>query len=112
MKIFGREPARWISIIGAVLAAFAAIENPWVNAGQAVAIVAVITAALVAYTTRPMTPALVMGVFTAGTALLAEYQVALNQQVVATIGAAIIYAVGTFNVRDQVDPQETVLSSS
>lgn len=54
MKIFGREPVSWIGVIGALLATLAAVQNPWVDAAQAAAIVAVLTAVTMAYATRPM----------------------------------------------------------
>lgn len=103
MKIFGREPAAWIGFAGAVLTALAGLNLPGLNAGQASAIVAFLTAALIAATTRPITPALLTGGITVLVALLAEYGTNVPEQWIATV-TAVSLAVLSFILRGQVTP--------
>jgi hypothetical protein len=103
VKIFGREPALVISAIGAALMVLFAFHAPFVNAGTSDAVVAVLTAVLVAVTTRPVAPALFKGVLTAGVALLADYGLHFSDAQVGTLSAAVLAITALF-VRSQVVP--------
>jgi hypothetical protein len=109
-KIFGREPARWTGLIGALVIALAAFKNPWVSPGAAAAIVALLSAGVLAWTTRPVAPAVLTGVVTAGVAVAAEYGFHASEAQVAGITGVVLAAASMFAVRDQVDPQETAIS--
>lgn len=103
MKIFGREPALVISSVGAVIMALFAFHTPGVHAGTADAVVALLTAILVAVTTRPVAPALFKGVLTAGVALVAQYGLHFSDAQVGTL-SALVLAVSALFVRSQVVP--------
>lgn len=106
IKIFGREPAAWIATVGAVLVAVAALGVPFLSAGQAAAVTAVVAALILVATTRPVAPGLVTGVVTAGAALLAEYGLQVDDATVAAISGATL-AVFALITRQQVEPQQT-----
>ncbi len=103
MKIV-REPAAWIGIIGSILTSAAAMGLDFLNAGQAAAIVAVLSAVLIAARTRPVAPALFVGAFAAVVALLAEYGLHLPDAQVGFITTLILGGFAFFGVRPQVQP--------
>jgi hypothetical protein len=105
VKIFGREPAAFIAAIGSILTVLAALNLSFLNAGQAAAIIAVLAAAVLAWTTRPIAPALLTGFVTAAAALFAEYGLDLSSEFVAAISAAVL-SIFAFITREQVSPLE------
>lgn len=112
MKIFGREPALFIGALVAVVMVignlgFAKFTGD--NAAALVVVVNAIAALATAWTTRPISLALFTGVFTSVLALGATYGINLPGEVVISINAAL-YPVLAFLLRDQVSPQETVVS--
>ena len=109
MKILGREPAALIALIGSILTVLAAMNLDWINAGQAAAATAVVAAAVLAWVTRPVAPALLTGAFTALVALFAEYELELSDELVGGI-SAVILATYAFITREQVSPQETPIT--
>lgn len=104
MKIFGREPALIIAMIGAVLNWVVTLELGWLNAGQSSAIVTFLTAAAIAYTTRPIAPALFVAVVSAGAALFAEYNLPWSDASVTGLGTVILAGFALFGIRSQVTP--------
>lgn len=106
MKIFGREPAAFIALLGSVLAVLAALELPGLDPGQAAAAVAVVAAGVLAYTTRPLAPSLLTGAFAALVALFTEYGLELSEELVGGI-TGLILATYAFITREQVTPRET-----
>lgn len=104
MRIFGREPALVIGAIGSLLTVLAALNLPGLSAGAAAAITALITAGITAWTTRPVAPALYVGVVAAGAALIAEYGYQVSDQVVAALSGAVLAGFALFGVRPQVEP--------
>lgn len=110
MRLLGREPALWLSLLGAVLAILVSMNLSFLNAGQAAAIVAAVTAVLMAVTTRPVAPALFTGVLSAGVALMAEYGLHLSD---ATVGGltALVLSVFALVSRGQISPQETAVTT-
>lgn len=107
MKIWGREPALIISAVGALLTVLAALNLSWLDAGAAAAITALVSAGIIAATTRPLAPALFTGVVTAGAALVSAYGFDLGDDLVAAITAAVLVACALFGIRPQVSPVET-----
>lgn len=106
MKIFGREPALIVGFIGAVLAVLVSLELPWMNAGQAAAIVAVVTGLITAATTRPVAPGLFAGLVAAFAALFAQYGLNLTDAKVAAVTGLVLAGFALFGVRNQVTPKD------
>lgn len=104
MKIFGKEPALIISLIGALVTWAVSLGFDWLNAGQATAIVTGLTAIIIAFTTRPIAPALFTGAVAASAAIFAEYNFAVSDAFVTGLGAIILAGFGLFGVRNQVTP--------
>lgn len=104
MKIFGREPALIISAIGSLVTLLVALNLPGLTAGAGAAITSLATAVVIAITTRPVAPALFTGVVAAGAALLAEYQFAVSDQVVAAVSSMVLVGFALFGIRPQVTP--------
>lgn len=109
IKILGREPSAWVATVGAVLVALAAVGVPFLSAGQAAAITALVAALVLVATTRPVAPAMVTGVVTAGAALLAEYGLDASDATVAAISGAVL-AVFALITRQQVEPKDTAVT--
>lgn len=105
MKILGREPALIVGAVGSILTVFAALNVPGLSTGAAAAITALLSAVLIAVSTRPVAPALYTGVIAAAVALLAEYGFAVPDGVVASLPAAVLAAFALFGVRPQVEPK-------
>jgi hypothetical protein len=104
IKIFGREPALWIGLIGAGLTWLVSLGLDWLNAGQATAITTALAAGLIAVTTRPIAPALFVGAVSAGAALFAEYNFSVSDAFVTGLGAFILAGFALFGIRPQVTP--------
>lgn len=110
MRILGREPALWLSVLGAAVTILVSMNLSFLNAGQGAAIVAAATAILMAITTRPVAPALFTGVLAAGVALMSEYGLHLSDMTVGGL-TALVLSVFALVSRGQISPQETVVSS-
>jgi hypothetical protein len=108
--LLGREPALWIALVGAVLTTLAGLGLPGLNPGQASALVAFLTAVLMAVTTRPVAPAVFTGLVSAAVALFLEYGVTVPEGVTAGLTAITLAALALFGVRPQVTPAPTVVS--
>lgn len=109
LKLLGREPAAWISAAGSVLVVLAALGFPWLNAGQAAALTALIAAVILVATTRPVAPGLVTGVVAAGAALLVEYGMEVPDAAVGAVSGAVL-AVFALISRQQLAPQDTAIT--
>lgn len=105
-KLFGREPALVLGLIGATLTTLVSFNVPFLSAGAAAAIMALLTAGVTALLTRPIAPALFVGVLTAGVALVAEYGYTVSDQVVASLTGLLLAAFALFGIRPQVRPAE------
>lgn len=107
MKLFGREPALWISTLAALLAVAAGFGLPGVDDGLIATITAFLTVAAATWTAvqvRPIAPAVFTGVITTGATLLAAFGLDLSQQQVSLVTAAAAVLV-TLVARSQVTPQ-------
>ena len=104
MKIFGREPAVIIALVGAVVTLLVSFNLPGVDAGAGAAITTFLTAVIIAATTRPIAPALFTAVVSAGAALLAEYGLHWSDAQVGAISSLVLVAFALFGIRPQVTP--------
>ncbi|HEU4752327.1 MAG TPA: hypothetical protein VFU47_04390 [Armatimonadota bacterium] len=104
IKILGREPALWLSLIGAVITWAVSLGLDWLNAGQATALITFITGVVIAVTTRPIAPGLFVAAVSAGAALFAEYGLHWSEAAVTGLGAIILAGFALFGIRPQVTP--------
>ncbi|WP_194821319.1 hypothetical protein [Micromonospora sp. S-DT3-3-22] len=104
MKIFGREPALWLALIGAVLTWAAGLGLPFLSAGQAVAITTALTGVVIAVTTRPIAPGLYVAAVGMIAALFAEYGLHWSDAAVTGLGGIILAGFALFGIRPQVSP--------
>lgn len=104
MKIFGREPALIISAIGALVTLLVALNIPGLSAGAGAALTTFITAIVIAFTTRPVAPALFTAAVAAGSALFAEYGLHVSDGVVAAVSSVVLVGFALFGIRPQVTP--------
>lgn len=99
-----REPTLIVAVIGALLTWLVSFNFDFLNAGQAAAITTLITAAVIAATTRPIAPALFTGAISAGAALVAEYGLHFTDAQVGGLSALVLAVFAAFGVRPQVTP--------
>jgi hypothetical protein len=104
IKIFGREPALIMGLVGALLTWAVSLGLDWLNAGQATAIITGLSALVIALTTRPWAPALFVGAVAAGAAMFAEYNLNVSDAFVTGLGAIILAGFALFGIRPQVTP--------
>lgn len=105
-SLFGREPAVVLGFVGAVLTVAATLGLPFLDAGAVAAIMALLTAVVTAAFTRPVVPALGIGILTAGVALFAEYGVHASEALVAGLTGLVVAGFALFAVRPQVTPKD------
>lgn len=101
MKIFGREPALIISVVGAVVAFFVSIG---LDAGLGTAVVGFLTAVIIAITTRPVGPAVFTAVVSAAVPLAAHFGLHWTDAQVGAIGGIILAGFALFGIRPAVTP--------
>lgn len=99
-----REPAAWIGIIGSILTSAAALGLDWLSAGQAAAIVAFLSAALIAARTRPVAPALFVAAGSALVAIMAQYGLHLTDAWVGFLTSLVLGGFAFFGIRPQASP--------
>jgi hypothetical protein len=104
IKIFGREPALWLALIGSLVTWGVSLGLDWLNAGQATAITTAATGALIALTTRPIAPALFVTALAPLATLFAEYGLHWSDAGVTGLGGIILAAFAFFGVRPQATP--------
>jgi methyl coenzyme M reductase beta subunit len=104
VKIFGREPALVISMIGGLVTLLVALNIPGLSAGVGAAITTFVAAAIIAVTTRPVAPALFTAVVSAGAALFTQYGLHVSDGVVAAVSAVTLTGFALFGIRPQVTP--------
>jgi hypothetical protein len=107
MKLFGREPAVITATGGAFLTFLAAVGVPGVSAGAAAAITSLVAAGVIAATTRPVAPALLTGVVSAGVAVLSEYGMHVADDVTGAATGLVLALFGLLT-RGQVSPAQGV----
>lgn len=95
--VFKRDPSLYISAIAAILGVGVSLGLRGLDAHQAAAIMAVITAAGGAWTavhTRPVAPSLFTGLLGAGALLAAAYTIDIPQDTLAAVQVAVSSLVG------------------
>jgi len=104
MKIFGREPALWLALIGAVLTWAAGLGLDFLDAGQATAITTALTGVVVAFFTRPIAPGLYVGAVGLIASLFAEYGLHWSDAAVTGLAGIILAGFALFGIRSQATP--------
>lgn len=106
MKIFGREPSLWISLIGTILSLVAGFGMDWLTPEQAALVVVVLNAVLAAVNAlavRPVSPVAFTYLVGSVAALVAAYGIEVSQSVVGSINAAVLALLGLL-LRGNVTP--------
>lgn len=114
MKILGREPTLWISLISQLIILVGTFGLHWLSGPQAalwVVAINAIAAAINAYTVRPISPVAFTYAVGAILAVAGSYGLNLSAETVAAINAFVVPALALLT-RDQVAPQETSLTRS
>lgn len=107
MKLFGREPTVWITLVGSVLSFLVTFNLDGLTDVQAAAIMAVLgalVAAVNAVFVRPIAPAVFNAAVTAVAGLLVAYGFAVGPDQVAALQAIVLAGIGLVGVRPQVSP--------
>jgi hypothetical protein len=104
---FSREPALWIAAIGALLAVLVAFGVPSSvlsddKVGAIVAAITALTGIWTAWKTRPIAPALVVGLGTAAFQLLEQYGFHATPEMLSRVNVALL-ALG-FLLRSVITP--------
>jgi hypothetical protein len=105
VKLFGREPALWLGLIGAVLTWAAGLNLDFLTAGQATAITTALTGVAAAVLTRPVAPGLYVGAVGLVASLFAEYGLHWSEAAVTGLAGIILAGFALFGIRPQVTPE-------
>ncbi len=112
MKIFGREPTLWISVISALIIMIGTYGFKLLNGEQAVLIVVAINAAAAAinaYTVRPISPTTFTYAIGSIIAVAGAYGLNLTPEQIAGLNGAIVPILALLS-RSQVSPTETSIT--
>jgi len=116
MKIFGREPTLYVTLIGAVLSYVVTLQIDGLSDLQAAAIMGCLTSlvgVLNGFLVKPFNPALFNGLIAAAAGVVIAYGFDVSTAQVAGIQAIAVAAGGLWATRDQVtpnaDPEPTVV---
>lgn len=101
MKIFGREPALIISTIGSVVAFLVSVG---LDSATGAAVVAFLSAIIIAVTTRPVAPALFTAVLAPAAALAAQFGLHWNDAQVGAVAGIVLAGFALFGIRPQATP--------
>lgn len=105
IKIWGREPALWIGLIGACLTWAGGVGISWLSAGQAAGIIGAATAVLIAVTTRPIAPALYGAAVVAIAAAVTQYGLHWSDKDVSSFVSIVLASFSLMGIRPQVTPK-------
>jgi len=114
MKILGREPALIVGVVNALIMLAGTMGFALLGADQAalwVALVNGISAAILAWVTRPISPAVFSQLIGAIVALVAGYGIELTAEFVFALNAAITPTL-MFLTRGQVSPVNTAITNA
>jgi hypothetical protein len=115
MKIFGREPSFWVTIIGAILAFVVTYNIDGLSEVQAAAIMGVLTAlvgAINSWATLPRGPGLFNGLLAAAVGLMVAYGFDLGPDRVAALQAVLLAVGGLWATRPAVTPAKDAVPIS
>jgi hypothetical protein len=114
MKILGREPTLWISLISSGIVLLGTLGFHYLTGQQAALIVALINGialAINAYAVRPISPVAFTYVVGAAVAVAASYGLNVNADQMASLNALVITTLALLT-RGQVSPTETVITKA
>ncbi len=114
MKLFGRDPTLWLSLISSVVILLGTFSFHWLTGQQAALIVVAINAiagAANAYLVRPIAPAAFTYAVGSILAVAGAYGLNLTIEQVAALNAVVVPALALLT-RGQVSPQETAVTSA
>jgi hypothetical protein len=103
-RTFRPEPALILGIIGAIGTFLVSLNVTWLSASALAAIMALLTAIVTAVFTKPVAPALYVGVLAAASAVAAQYGLHWSDGAVAALSGVILAAFALFGIRPQVVP--------
>lgn len=115
MKIFGREPTVYITIVGAVLSYLVMLGFSGLSDLQAAAIMGVLTALVATINgllVKPFNPAFMNGLIAAVAGLLVAYSVQVSPEQINAVQAIALAVGGLWAVRDQVTPKSDAVPIS
>lgn len=114
MKLFGREPTLWISVISSLILLVGTYGLKLLNPDQATLIVVAINAiaaAINAWTVRPISPVTFTYAIGAILAVAGSYGLSFTPEQIVAINATIVPVLALL-ARGQVSPAETPLTRS
>lgn len=114
MKLFQREPTLWLAVINAIVIIVGTFGLRFISGEQAALIVVVINAifgVVNAFAVRPVSPVAFTYAIGSIVALGASYGLNVPTETLAAINAAVIPILALIT-RDQVAPQDTVVTSA
>ncbi len=114
MRIFGREPALIIGVIVAVISLLGTLGYSFLSADQAglwIAVVNGVAAAIMAWTVRPMSPAVYTYAVGVIVALATGYGLTFTPEQVAAVNGLLI-GILTLVTRNQVSPIPTPVTAT
>lgn len=114
MKIFGREPTLWLSLIYALITLVGTVGLRGLSGEQSGLWIAAISAAFLAinaYAVRPISPVAFTYAIAAVIALIGSYGYHLPDATVAAINAGVVPILALLS-RDQVSPKPTAISKA
>ena len=112
MKLFGREPALWISFAASLLLLLGTLGFRWLDGDQAILIVTALNAlaaAATAYAVRPISPAIFTYAAGAIVSVFAAYGLKVTPDQLAMLNAVVVMGLGLLT-RGQVSPMDTTIS--
>lgn len=114
MRVFGREPTLWLSVISSLIVLVGTFGFKWLDGAQAGLLVAAINggaAAVNAYAVRPITPTTFTYLIGALVALAASYGLNVTNEQLAMLNGTVVPILALMS-RGQVSPAETRISTS
>ena len=114
IRIFGREPALWISFLASLILLLGTLGFRWLDGDQAsIVVIAInaIAAALTAYAVRPISPAVFTYAVGSIVAVFSAYGLNVSPETLAMLNGVTVMGLGLLT-RGQVAPQETRISHS
>lgn len=110
MKLLGREPALWVSVIVGALMLLATLGFDWLSPVQAGVVAGLVVAVSAAVFTRPIAPGLFTGLVTAAVAALGAYGFDFAENTTSAL-TAFVLVLFSLVTRNQVSPVETAVTN-
>lgn len=110
MKLLGREPALWVSVLVSAVFLVATLGFDWLSPVQAGVVAGLVTAVAAAIFTRPIAPGLFTGLVTAAVAALGSYGFHFADTTVSAL-TAFVLVLFSLVTREQVSPVDTAVTN-